>query len=124
MFFAFAEKVQPDGKKKAIAIAVYVENAGWGASYAGPIAGLMIEKYLNDTIAPDRKKVEERMLKADLFVKHPDYNKMLEKMEAAKRNPVVPRQEDLPDPNAIPSDVPEGTVTTEVGGKGKSERKR
>ncbi len=120
VFFAFAEKVLPDGKKKAIAIAVYVENAGWGATYAGPIAGLMIERYLNDTIAPDRKKVEERMFQADLFVKHPDYNKMLEKMEAAKRNPVVPRQEDLPDPNAIPSDVPEGTVTTEVvGGKGK-----
>lgn len=121
VFFAFAEKAQPDGKKKAIAIAVYVENAGWGASYAAPIAGLMIEKYLNDTIAADRKKVEERMFKADLFVKHPDYNKMLEKMEAAKRNPVVPRPEDLPDPNAIPLDVPEGTtVTTEaVSGKAK-----
>ena len=84
----------------------------------------MIEKYLNETIAPDRKKVEERMFQADLFVKHPDYNKMLEKMEAAKRTPVAPRQEDLPDPTTIPSDVPEGTVTTEVSGKGKGERKK
>ena len=29
-----------------IAIAVYVENGGWGSTWAVPIASLMIEKYL------------------------------------------------------------------------------
>lgn len=42
-----------------IAISVIVENAGFGATWAGPIAGLMIEKYLTDTIA--RPDLEERI---------------------------------------------------------------
>lgn len=45
-----------------IAIAVYVENAGFGAAFGVPIGSLMIEKYLNGTIAPSRKDVEARML--------------------------------------------------------------
>ncbi len=123
VFFAFADKQMPDGTKKAIAIAVYVENAGWGASYAAPIAGLMIERYLNDTIATARKPLEERMEKANLFVKHPDYNKLLERIEAAKRAPIVPRRDTLPDPKDVPSDIPEGTVTTEATGVGGKQNK-
>lgn len=46
LFIAFAPKDNP-----RIAIAVVVENAGFGATYAAPIASLMVEKYLNDTIA-------------------------------------------------------------------------
>ncbi len=42
-----------------IAISVIVENAGFGATWAGPIAGLMIEKYLTDTIR--RPDLEERI---------------------------------------------------------------
>lgn len=45
-----------------IAISVIVENAGFGATWAGPISGLMIEKYLNDTIA--RKDLEKRIMDA------------------------------------------------------------
>ena len=41
-FIAFAPKDNPK-----IAVAVYVENAGFGASWAAPVASLMIEKYLN-----------------------------------------------------------------------------
>ena len=37
-------------KKPKIAIAVYVENGGWGSTWAVPIASLMIEKYLNKEI--------------------------------------------------------------------------
>ena len=33
-----------------IAIAVYVENGGWGSTWAVPIASLMIEKYLKGSI--------------------------------------------------------------------------
>jgi penicillin-binding protein 2 len=60
VFIAFAPKEQPK-----IAIAVYVENAGFGATYAAPVASLMIEKYLNDTIA--NKYQEERMLNLNLL---------------------------------------------------------
>jgi len=42
IFIAFAPKENPK-----IAIAVYVENQGFGTTYAAPIASLMIEKYLN-----------------------------------------------------------------------------
>ena len=41
IFIAFAPKDDPK-----IAIAVYVENQGFGTTYAAPIASLMIEKYL------------------------------------------------------------------------------
>jgi penicillin-binding protein 2 len=56
MFVAFAPRINPK-----IAIAVVVENAGFGSTYAAPIASLMIEKYINDTIATKRLPMEERM---------------------------------------------------------------
>ncbi len=61
VFIAFAPKDNPK-----IAIAVYVENSGYGSRYAAPIASLMIEKYLTNEIRPARKWVEDRMLNADL----------------------------------------------------------
>lgn len=65
VFFAFAPKDNPK-----IAIAVYVEHGLWGASYAAPIAGLMIEKYLKDgQIDPSKKWIEDRMLNANLIDK-------------------------------------------------------
>ncbi|MBO7440406.1 MAG: penicillin-binding protein 2 [Bacteroidales bacterium] len=60
IFEAFAPRENPK-----IAIAVYVENGGFGATYAAPIAGLMIEKYLTDTIT--RKDVETRICNANLL---------------------------------------------------------
>lgn len=54
-------------EKPKIAIAVVVENAGWGASFAAPIASLMVEKYLNDTISSGRRYLEQRMLEANLL---------------------------------------------------------
>lgn len=63
VFFAFAPKDNPQ-----IAIAVYVENSGWGGSYAAPIASLMIEKYLKRGIRPERAFLEKRMIDANLIV--------------------------------------------------------
>jgi penicillin-binding protein 2 len=60
IYIAFAPKDEPK-----IAIAVYVENAGFGATWAVPIASLMIEKYLNDTIT--RPAVETRMFEGNLM---------------------------------------------------------
>jgi penicillin-binding protein 2 len=66
IFIAFAPKDNPK-----IAISVYVENAGFGAAYAAPIASLLIEKYLTDSISVNRKPLETRMIEADLI---PDEN--------------------------------------------------
>lgn len=49
-----------------IAIAVYIENGGWGATYGVPIGSLVMEKYLKGEIAPDRKYMEEQMLNASI----------------------------------------------------------
>ncbi|MDE7237997.1 MAG: penicillin-binding protein 2, partial [Paramuribaculum sp.] len=47
-----------------IAVAVYVENGGWGATYGVPIGSLIIEKYLNRHISDARKHIETAMLNA------------------------------------------------------------
>jgi penicillin-binding protein 2 len=62
VFFGFAPKNNPK-----IAIAVFIENAGFGAQWAAPIASLMVEKYINKTIMPSRKYVEEKMFKGVLM---------------------------------------------------------
>lgn len=62
-FMGFAPKENPK-----IAIAVYVENAGFGATYAVPIGSLMIEKYLNRSISPERKYLEERMAASNTII--------------------------------------------------------
>jgi penicillin-binding protein 2 len=43
-----------------IAISIIVENGGWGATWAAPIASLMIERYLNDTVV--RKDLETAIM--------------------------------------------------------------
>jgi penicillin-binding protein 2 len=56
-FVGFAPAQHPK-----IAIAVYLENAGFGATAAAPCAALVIEKYLRGTISsPRRKRWERRM---------------------------------------------------------------
>jgi len=60
VFMAFAPKDNPK-----IAIAVYVENAGWGGRSAASIASLMIEQYLNGEIK--RKSLEAYVLKGDFL---------------------------------------------------------
>jgi len=50
-----------------IAVGILIENAGFGATWAGPIARLMMEKYLKGEIT--RPDLEKRMLEADLIHK-------------------------------------------------------
>ncbi|RYZ19390.1 MAG: penicillin-binding protein 2, partial [Sphingobacteriales bacterium] len=55
MYVCFAPRENP-----RIAIAVVVENSGFGATWAAPISALMIEKFLNDTLRPaSQKRVDE-----------------------------------------------------------------
>jgi len=58
VFFGFAPRNNPK-----IAIAVYVENAGWGGQVAAPIGSLIMEKYVNREIKPYRKVLEEVIIK-------------------------------------------------------------
>jgi penicillin-binding protein 2 len=60
IFIAFAPRKDPK-----IAIAVYIENAGFGGTWAAPTASLMIEKYLTDSISDPLK--EKRILEANLI---------------------------------------------------------
>ncbi len=52
-----------------IAVAVYVENAGFGATFGVPIGSLIIEKYLKGEIASNRKYLEDQMLATTLYYK-------------------------------------------------------
>jgi len=65
VFICFAPRENPK-----IAVAAYIENGGFGASYAAPIASLLTEKYLNGKISGnDRKGLEKRMMDANLLHK-------------------------------------------------------
>ena len=60
VFIAYAPMEDPQ-----IAIAAYVENSGFGGTWAAPIASLMMELYLTDSIS--RPEIEKRMLDANLI---------------------------------------------------------
>ena len=60
VFMAYAPFDNPK-----IAIAVFVENAGFGGTWAAPIASLMIEKYLKGETSHEYR--EKRILEADLI---------------------------------------------------------
>ena len=55
-FMGFAPMDHPQ-----IAVVVYVENGGFGATYAVPMGALMMEQYLYGKIAPQRQELIERL---------------------------------------------------------------
>lgn len=61
VFVAFAPRDNPK-----IAIAVVVENAGYGSTWSAPIASLLIEEYLKDTISRPKYYVD-RLLNANFL---------------------------------------------------------
>ena len=65
MFVCFAPKENP-----RIAIAVTVENAGFGSTWAGPIARILMEKYLNDTLQTKSKEDLERISNTNMMPKY------------------------------------------------------
>lgn len=72
VFICFAPMEDPK-----IAMAVYVENSGFGGTWAAPIASLLMEQYLTDTIT--RPDVEKRMLEADLIADEKNYRPFVSK---------------------------------------------
>ncbi len=68
LFVAFAPMQNPK-----IAICVVVENAGFGATWAAPIASIIMEKYLKDSLSAKSQANADRISKADLIptaIKH------------------------------------------------------
>lgn len=72
IFFGFAPKENPE-----IAVAVYIENAGFGGTFAAPIASLIAERYINSlneetkgkALSPARKWLEQKMINTVLIDK-------------------------------------------------------
>lgn len=62
MFVCFAPRENP-----TIAIAVVIQNGGFGATWAAPIASLMVEKYINDTLRTERLKEVDRIANANIM---------------------------------------------------------
>ncbi|MBQ9640035.1 MAG: penicillin-binding protein 2 [Bacteroidaceae bacterium] len=64
VFMGFAPRTNPQ-----IAIAVYVENGGWGATYGVPIGALMMEQYIRGELSPaseaKAQKIQERHISYD-----------------------------------------------------------
>lgn len=61
IFIAFAPRNNPK-----IAVSVFIENAGFGGTWAAPIASLIIERYINGKISEVSKAKEQRILEAEL----------------------------------------------------------
>jgi len=64
VFMCFAPKDNPK-----IAIACIVENAGFGATWAAPVATLMIEKYIKRDTISSKPEMEKRLFDAYLLPK-------------------------------------------------------
>ncbi len=62
VFFGFGPRVDPK-----IAIAVFVENAGFGGTWAAPIASLVAERYITGGISQRKSYEEKRILEANLL---------------------------------------------------------
>ena len=62
LFVCFAPKDNPQ-----IAVAVIVENAGYGSTWAGPISGLLMEQYLNDTLTKESQLKADNLAQVDLM---------------------------------------------------------
>ena len=62
-FVCFAPRENPK-----IAVAVVVENAGFGSTWAGPIASLIVERYLKDSLPQARWKEVERIESKEILL--------------------------------------------------------
>lgn len=82
LFAAFAPRDNP-----RIAIAVVVENAGFGSTYAAPIASLMMEQYLTDSIAAGpRTELMERMKNTKVLPEYlMDKLQQIEEMDSTEK---------------------------------------
>jgi penicillin-binding protein 2 len=119
LFVCFAPKDNPK-----IAVAVIVENAGYGATWAGPIATLMMEKYLNDTLTPESALKAETLSQVDLM---PQAIKdwYVRNNKSAYLTPLEYNNDELSDvwdmemlaSDAIPARIPKDTIKKDTNTK-------
>jgi penicillin-binding protein 2 len=69
ILIAFAPKKNPK-----IALAIFVENGGYGSTIAAPISSLLIEKYISGSISKANKNREHRMLNLSLEKTYSQFN--------------------------------------------------
>ena len=69
ILIAFAPKKNPK-----IALAIFVENGGYGSTIAAPISSLLIEKYISGSISKANKNREHRMLNLSLEKTYTQFN--------------------------------------------------
>lgn len=62
MFICFAPREDPK-----IAVAIVVENAGYGATWAGRMASLLVEKFITDSLTTERKKLADEIANKNLM---------------------------------------------------------
>lgn len=62
VFMGFAPMEQPK-----IAVAVYVENGGWGADYGVPLGSLIMEQYINGKLSPASEARAEMFRNKHIF---------------------------------------------------------
>ncbi|WEK36427.1 MAG: penicillin-binding protein 2 [Candidatus Pseudobacter hemicellulosilyticus] len=77
VFVCFAPREDPK-----IALCVIVENSGYGNTWAAPIAGLMLERYLKDSLPAERLKEVDRIKNSSLM---PSYMRYLQYLEDSTR---------------------------------------
>jgi penicillin-binding protein 2 len=65
LFVCFAPREDPK-----IVLAVIIENGGYGGAQAAPIASLLVEKYLNDTLRTERLPEVDRIAGVNLMPRY------------------------------------------------------
>jgi len=93
VFIGFAPRDNPK-----IAIAVIVENAGYGSTYAAPIASYITEKYLTDSISKGRQAQVEWMKQQVVLpiMPKPNVNYQPKKTEDSTKNQLPAKLEATP----------------------------
>ncbi len=86
LFVGFAPREDPK-----IAVGIMIENGGWGAEWAAPIATLLMEKYLNDSIA--RPELEKKMREGVIIPKVYQEKKEVKKDSSAVKAVAMKKKE-------------------------------
>ena len=111
-FGAFAPRDNPK-----IAIAMICENAGFGAESSAPIASLLIEKYLKDSIVePDRKARVEELAKKNLIP--PMMRQAMARMDSIKQaKQLLLQQKEKEDEDTIEEEIKIDTTSEDTAPK-------
>ena len=84
VFMGFAPMENPQ-----IAICVYVENGGWGATYGVPIGALMMEQFIRGHLSPESEARAQQMASSHLIA-YEGIKKPQNEIEEEMHNPLIP----------------------------------